>query len=325
MFNMKRTVHVVKYRILWICLSACLLTPGIIAMIYSMITYPTHSPVKVGIDYTGGTILQYGVKEDVKNDAVAKTREDLSKIGVDNPYIQVLDVTPTAENKNINSIISIKTKFIDEGSNTTDEITQAIQSEYKDAELIQVSSVGPTLGNELFKMSILALALAMLGMIIYISLRFKFDYALAAILGLVHDVLFVVGAFSILGIFFDVQIDGLFLTAILTLIGFSINDTIVTFDRVRENLRYYGKKMSYGEIIDVSVSQTLARSINTSLTVLLTLLALYFFGGVTTKDFVLAMILGVVVGVYSSIFFCCMLVDFWEERKNKKKEPAVAA
>lgn len=325
MFNMKRTVHVVKYRILWICLSVCLLTPGIIAMIYSMITYPTHSPVKVGIDYTGGTILQYGVKEDVKNDAVAKTREDLSKIGVDNPYIQILDVTPTEENKNINSIISIKTKFIDEGSDTTDEITQAIQSEYKDAELIQVSSVGPTLGNELFKMSILALALAMLGMIIYISLRFKFDYALAAILGLVHDVLFVVGAFSILGIFFDVQIDGLFLTAILTLIGFSINDTIVTFDRVRENLRYYGKKMSYGEIIDVSVSQTLARSINTSLTVLLTLLALYFFGGVTTKDFVLAMILGVVVGVYSSIFFCCMLVDFWEERKNKKKEPAVAA
>ncbi len=322
MFNMKKTVHVVKYRILWICLSACLLTPGIIAMIYSMITYPTHSPVKVGIDYTGGTILQYGVKEEVKNNDVAKTRDDLDAVGIENPYIQILDVTPTEENNNINSIISIKTKFIDEGSNTTDEITKAVQKEYKDAELIQVSSVGPTLGKELFKMSVLALTLAMLGMIIYISLRFKFDYALAAILGLVHDVLFVVGAFSILGIFFDVQIDGLFLTAILTLIGFSINDTIVTFDRVRENLRYYGKKMSYGEIIDVSVSQTLARSINTSLTVLLTLLALYFFGGVTTKDFVLAMILGVVVGVYSSIFFCCMLVDFWEERKNKKKAAA---
>ena len=324
MFNMKKTVHVVKYRILWICLSACLLTPGIIAMIYSMITYPTHSPVKVGIDYTGGTILQYGVKEEVKNNDVAKTRDDLDAVGIENPYIQILDVTPTEENNNINSIISIKTKFIDEGSNTTDEITKAVQKEYKDAELIQVSSVGPTLGKELFKMSVLALTLAMLGMIIYISLRFKFDYALAAILGLVHDVLFVVGAFSILGIFFDVQIDGLFLTAILTLIGFSINDTIVTFDRVRENLRYYGKKMSYGEIIDVSVSQTLARSINTSLTVLLTLLALYFFGGVTTKDFVLAMILGVVVGVYSSIFFCCMLVDFWEERKTKQKASAAA-
>lgn len=323
MFKFNKTVHVVKYRILWICLSACLLLPGIVAMIYSMITYPTHSPVKVGIDYTGGTILQYGIHESINNDELAKTRENLDAAGVQNPYIQILNVTPSAENDNIKSIISIKTKFIDEGSDATDQITKAVQQEYKDAELVQVTSVGPTLGKELFKMSILALTLAMLGMIIYISLRFKFDYALAAILGLVHDVLFVVGVFSILGIFFDVQIDGLFLTAILTLIGFSINDTIVTFDRVRENLRYYGKKMTYGEIIDASVTQTLARSINTSLTVLLTLLALYFFGGVTTKDFVLAMILGVVVGVYSSIFFCCMLVDFWEERKTAKAKAAI--
>jgi preprotein translocase subunit SecF len=197
-----------------------------------------------------------------------------------------------------------------------------VKKEYKDAELVQVSSVGPTLGKELFKNSLIALGLAILGMIVYISLRFKFDYALAAILGLVHDVLFVVGVFSILGIFFDVQIDGLFLTAILTVIGFSINDTIVTFDRIRENLRYYGKKMSFGEIVDASVNQTIARSINTSLTVFITLAALYFFGGVTTKDFVLAMMLGVLVGVYSSIFFCSMLVDFWEERKQKKIQTA---
>lgn len=283
-----------------------------------MITYPTHSPVKVGIDYTGGTILQYGVTDSINNEAVAKTREDLDKIGIQNPYIQILNVNPTAENKNIKSIISIRTKFIDEGSDTTEQITSVVQNEYKSAELIQVSSVGATLGKELFKMSLLALALAILGMTIYISLRFKFDYALAAMLGLVHDVLFVVGVFSILGIFFDVQVDGLFLTAILTIIGYSINDTVVTFDRIRENLRYYGKKMSFGEIIDASVNQTLARSINTALTVFITLAALYFFGGVTTKDFVLAMMLGVVVGVYSSVFFCSMLVDFWEERKNKK-------
>lgn len=283
-----------------------------------MITYPTHSPVKVGIDYTGGTILQYGVTDSINNEAVAKTREDLDKIGIQNPYIQILNVNPTAENKNIKSIISIRTKFIDEGSDTTEQITSVVQNEYKSAELIQVSSVGATLGKELFKMSLLALALAILGMTIYISLRFKFDYALAAMLGLVHDVLFVVGVFSILGIFFDVQVDGLFLTAILTIIGYSINDTVVTFDRIRENLRYYGKKMSFGEIVDASVNQTLARSINTALTVFITLAALYFFGGVTTKDFVLAMMLGVVVGVYSSVFFCSMLVDFWEERKNKK-------
>lgn len=318
MFHFNKTVHVVKYRILWMVLSACLLLPGICAMVYSMITYPTHSPVKVGIDYTGGTILQYGVADTISNEAVAKTREDLDNIGVQNPYIQILNVNPTAENKNIKSIISIRTKFIDEGSDTADQITDVVKSEYKNAELIQVSSVGATLGKELFKMSLLALALAILGMTIYISLRFKFDYALAAILGLVHDVIFVVGVFSILGIFCDVQVDGLFLTAILTIIGYSINDTVVTFDRIRENLRYYGKKMSFGEIVDASVNQTLARSINTALTVFITLAALYFFGGVTTKDFVLAMMLGVVVGVYSSVFFCSMLVDFWEERKNKK-------
>ena len=324
MFNFKKNgVHVVKYRVLWMCLSALLLIPGIIAMIYSMITYPTHSPVKVGIDYTGGTILQYGVPEAVSSDDLAKTREDLDNIGVTNTYLQVLNVNPTPENNNIKSIISIRTKFIDEGSDLSNQISTTIKKEYKNAELVQVSSVGPTLGNELFKMSIIALLLAIVGMIVYISFRFKLEYAIAAILGLVHDVLFVMGVFSILGIFCNVQIDGLFLTAILTLIGFSINDTIVTFDRIRENLRYYGKKMTFGEIVDASVNQTLTRSVNTSLTAFITLAALYFFGGVTTKDFVLAMMIGVVVGTYSSIFFCSMLVDFWEEKKGQPKHMAV--
>lgn len=323
MFNFKNTIHVVKYRVVWMILSALLLLPGIVAMIYSMVTYPTHSPVKVGIDYTGGTILQYGTTDEVSSDNLAKTRESLDKIGVSNAYLQVLNVTPTKENNNIKSIVSIRTKFIDEGSDLAADITKEIQSEYKNSELIQVTSVGPTLGNELFKKSLIALALAILGMIIYISIRFKLEYAVAAILGLVHDVVFVLGVFSILGLFWNVQVDGLFLTAILTVIGFSINDTIVTFDRIRENLRYYGKKMTYGEIVDASVNQTLARSVNTSLTTFITLAALYFFGGVTTKDFVLAMMLGVVVGTYSSIFFCSMLVDFWEEKKGQPKRMAV--
>lgn len=324
MFNFKKNaIHVVKYRVLWMCISALLLLPGIVAMVYSMITYPTHTPVKVGIDYTGGTILQYGTKEAVTTDDLAKTRENLDNIGVTNAYLQVLNVNPTEENNNIKSIVSIRTKFIDEGSDLAAEITNAVQKEYKNAELVQVTSVGPTLGNELFKMSILALALAIVGMILYISFRFKLEYAIAAILGLAHDVIFVVGVFSILGIFCNVQVDGLFLTAILTLIGFSINDTIVTFDRIRENLRYYGKKMTYGEIVDASVNQTIARSVNTSLTAFITLAALYFFGGVTTKDFVLAMMIGVVVGTYSSIFFCSMLVDFWEEKKGAPKRMAV--
>lgn len=322
MFNFNKTVHVVKYRVVWFILSACLLLPGIAAMIYSSITYPTHAPVKVGIDYTGGTILQYGTKDIVKNEELATTRTNLDKLGVQNPYIQILTVNPSEENKNINSIISIKTKFIEEGSDLDEQITKSIQSEYKDAELVQISSVGPTLGNELVKMSIIALILAILGMIIYISFRFKFEYAVAAILGLVHDVLFITGAFSLLGIFCDVQVDGLFLTAILTIIGFSINDTIVTFDRIRENMRYYSKKMTFAEIIDASISQTLTRSINTSITVFMTLAALYFFGGVTTKDFVLAMMLGVIEGVYSSICFCSMIVYIWDEHKAKKAQLA---
>ena len=183
--------------------------------------------------------------------------------------------------------------------------------------MISVSSVGPTLGKELFKNSLIALTLAFLGITIYLTVRFKFDYALAAILGIAHDVLFVTGAFALLGIFYNVQVDGLFITAILTVVGFSVHDTIVVFDRVRENLRYYSKKMSFGEIMNASVNQTLARSLNTSLTILITLLALYFFGGVTTKDFVLAMILGITIGTWSSIFFCSVLVEFWEDKKKK--------
>ena len=152
----------------------------------------------------------------------------------------------------------------------------------------------------------------------YLSFRFKLDFALSAIFALIHDVLFVVGVFAILGILFNVQIDALFITALLTVIGFSVHDTIVVFDRIRENLRYYAKKMSFGEIVDASVSQTLTRSINTSLTTLITLSALYFLGGITTKDFVLAMILGILIGTYSSIFFASILVYFYEDYKARK-------
>ena len=320
----KDGLHVVKYRTLWLCLSALLLTPGIVAMIYSMINYPTHSPVKVGIDYTGGTIMQYGVQDDVKSSQVGKIRSELEADGVTGTYIQVLNVNPTTENNNIKSIISVRTKFIDEGSKDAETITNVVSKEYKNAELIQVSSVGPTLSSELFKKSFIALFIAILGIIIYVTIRFELKYAVTAIGGLLHDVLFVMGIFSILGLFYNVEVDGLFLTAMLTVIGYSVNDTIVTFDRIRENLRYYGKKMTFSEIVDSSVNQTLTRSINTSLTTFLTLAALYFFGGVTTKDFVLAMMLGVLVGTYSSIFFCTMLVDLWEEKKQKKIEQQAA-
>ena len=283
-------LDIVKNRFLFLCISAILLLPGIAAMIYSTITYPTHTPLKVGIDYTGGTTLQYGIKEDIAN-------------------------VNSTEDTDLKAILSIRTKFIDEKSDDLDKITKSVSTEFKDPQIVQVSSVGPTLGKELFKNSLIALSLALLGIVAYLTFRFKFEYALAAILGLVHDTLFALGAFSILGLVYGVQIDALFVTALLTVIGFSVHDTIVVFDRVRENLKYYSKKMTFGEIMNSSINQTLARSINTSITTLITLTALYFLGGVTTKDFVFAMILGIAIGTYSSIFFCSTLIEIWNDKK----------
>ena len=320
---MKIKLDIVKYRFLFLAITAVLLLPGIVAMIYSSVVYPTHTPLKVGIDYTGGTTLQYGVKEDITNNRLSSVRQDLEKGGIENPYLQVINVN-SQEGSDLKAILSIRTKFIDENSNDVDKITSIVGKEFKSPDLVQVSSVGPTMGSELFKNSLIALSLALLGIIAYLTFRFQFDYALAAILGLVHDAIFVLGVFSILGLVYDVQIDALFVTALLTVIGFSVHDTIVVFDRVRENLKYYSKKLSFGEIMNASINQTLARSINTSLTTLLTLAALYFFGGVTTKDFVLAMIIGIAVGTYSSIFFCSTLIEISEDKKNNTKK-AVAA
>lgn len=313
-------LNVIKYRWLWMILSACLLLPGIIAMIYSTITYPTHTPLKVGIDFTGGTISQFAIPEKVSvtdKNQLTILRSGLEKANIENPYVQILGASSNDES--METIISIRTKFIDKDSDDLNTIKGVIQQSFPEAQLVSVSSVGPTLGTELLKNSMIALTLAFLGIIAYLTIRFRFDYALAAFLGLLHDTLFVLGVFSILGLVFNVQVDGLFITAILTVIGFSINDTIVTFDRIRENIRYYSKKMTFSEIVDASVNQTLARSINTSTTTGLTLLALYVFGGVTTKDFVLAMLLGVIIGTYSSIFFCSMLLDWWNNRKSAPK------
>ena len=307
-------LDIVKHKFIYLAISAILLIPGIIAMLYSMISYDTHTPVKVGIDYTGGTTLQYGVKESITNNDLSLVRNLLEESGIEKPILQIINVN-SKESEDLKAILSIRTKFIDENSKDLDSITKVISSEFNNPELVQVSSVGPTLGKELFKNSMIALTLALLGIVAYLTFRFQFDYALAAILGLVHDTIFVVGVFSILGIFYGVQIDALFITALLTVIGFSVHDTIVVFDRTRENLKYYSKKMTFGEIMNTSINQTLTRSINTSVTTLITLAALYFFGGVTTKDFVLAMILGIAIGTYSSIFFCSSLIEIWEDKK----------
>lgn len=317
----KNILDIVKYRWVFAIISLLLLIPSISAMAY--LTVKTGSPLLVGIDFTGGTIIQYTVDKKLNNEDIAKIRENLEESGIENPVIQNLSSTSASEKGSQTEFISVKTAFDgDKESSKTTLVTEKIKSLYPNAELVTVSSVGPTLGSELMKNSAIAVLLAIIGICAYLTLRFHIEYALIAIFTLVHDVLFVIGVFALLGIFYGVHIDALFITAVLTVLGFSVHDTIVVFDRVRENLKFSSKSMTYNEIVDASVNQTLARSINTSLTTLITLLALYFFGGVTTKDFVLAMILGIAVGTYSSIFVASVLLVFYNNYKVAHKGKA---
>lgn len=315
----KRIIDFVKYRYLWLSFSAILLIPCVVAILFLTITQPNHAPLKLGIDFTGGTILQYSVDGKVPADKIAKVREQLNEKGIKTSTIQVASTSSIDDE--YNNIISIKTEFIGDKSNKNKEkeATTIVQNSFEGAQLAQVNSVGPTLGSELLKNTLIALCIAFVAMVIYISFRFQVEYGWIALVTLAHNALFVVGIFALKGIFFDTTIDSLFITAILTVIGYSINDTIVVFDRVRENVRFLSKKHSSNEIINASINQTFARSVNTSLTTLFTLVALYFFGGTTIKDFVLAIIIGVVVGTYSSIFVAGSILSIVKEKLENKK------
>lgn len=186
---------------------------------------------------------------------------------------------------------------------------------------IQFETVGPVVGQEVANNAVLAVALASLGILIYLWFAFRrvvgaFRYGVAAVIALLHDALVVVGIFAILGKLFNVEIDALFVTAMLTVIGFSVHDTIVVFDRIREN-QLRRRFDTFDKVVNYSLLQTLARSITTSLTVVFTLFALYTFGGVTIRNFVLALLIGVISGTFSSIFNASLLLVAWENRDWK--------
>ena len=309
MFEVKTNlIDVIKYKWLCIAITSILVIPGIIAMLY--LTLTTHAPLKLGIDFTGGTIVQYNVKKDVTPQSLDQLKIKLEAAGLENPTIQEMKANKNASAKGIQNIVSIRTAFLDEKTQAKDIaiINTTMNELYNEADLLQTTAVGPTLSKELFKNSFLALILAFMGIVGYLTLRFQLDYAVFALLALLHDALFVCGMFAIMGILYNTQVDSLFITAILTVVGFSVHDTIVVYDRIRENNRFLAKKKSFTEIVNISVNQTLARSLNTSFTCIITLLALYFFGGVSTKEFVLAMAMGIIIGTYSSIFFASMLL-----------------
>lgn len=193
-----------------------------------------------------------------------------------------------------------------------------------DGKIIRSETVGPVIGRETTANAIKSVGLASLAIVLYITYAFRgipkpyssWKFGVAAVVALLHDVLVVVGIFSLLGHFYHVEIDALFVTALLTVIGFSVHDTIVVFDRIRENLSRMGTKPSFSEVVNASIKQTLGRSIMTSLTVLITLLSLIIFGGESIRWFVVALFIGVFSGTYSSIFNAAPLLVLWEEKRK---------
>jgi preprotein translocase subunit SecF len=310
-------IDLVKYRSLWFGISAAILIPGIIGIIACCIRF--HAPLKPGIDFTGGSILQY---EFAKPASIDKVRDILETSGF--PGSQVQQATVAGKD-----VVVMRTKAIDDEGQKR-QLDQKLTNELGPFTMLSQDKVSATVGPELLSNGLVALIITFCMMVAYISYRFMFDYALCAIAALVHDVLALCGIFAILGLVTGTEVDSLFISAILTVIGFSVHDTIVVFDRIRENAKFVGSKgvnpvsgeefrKTFGDVANDSVNQTLARSIYTSLTVIITLTCLYLLGGVTTRDFVLAMLIGIISGTYSSIFNASALLVWWREFKLTRK------
>ena len=317
-------VDIVKPRMWWLGLSLLVTGPGLIGIIMSMIIL--HAPVRPGIDFTGGAILQYQFAKPVELQAV---RDILSKAGEELRGAQVQGATVAGK-----EVVIMRTKAM--ADDRKDEevrkgLKETLRQKFGDFKVLSEDKVSGIVGPELLSNGLLALVLTFGAMIAYIKFRFRFDFAVCAIIALFHDVLILVGFFAIMGLTpQQTEVDSLFISAVLTVIGFSVHDTIVVFDRIRENQKYVGSyatdektgekyKRTFGTVANDSINQTLARSIYTSLTVIITLTALYFLGGTTTRDFVLAMLIGIISGTYSSIFNASCLLVWWNEIQANKK------
>lgn len=299
-----------KSRRLWWTISAVAILISLVAMVISFSQF--NAPLRPGLDFVGGTRLQLELDCSVEGNcdqpiSTGQAREVLAAQGLENSSIQVLE----------KYTLSVRTQTL--GVNERTQLQEALSEEIGrfDPRSIQIDTVGPTVGRELFVSGVLALIVSFAGIIVYLSFRFKFDYALFAILALFHDAFVTAGFFAILGIVAGVEVDSLFIVALLTIVGFSVNDTVVIYDRVRETIERRPHD-PINEIVDDATNQTLARSINTTLTTLLPLIAIFLFGGGTLKYFALALIIGFILGAYSSIFVASTLLAWWRERQGKK-------
>ena len=252
--------------------------------------------LNLGVDFKGGTLIE--LRTENSNINIAEIRQSflkmnlgditVKKFGKENDYLVKIEITKTDDE---NFIKSINDKLsADLGSNIN---------------FRRVENVGPKVSNELLKAGLLAITLSLAAMLFYIWIRFEWQFSLGAIIALIHDVIITVGIFS----FLSYEINLSIVAAVLTIVGYSMNDTVVIFDRIRENLRKYSK-MTIAEISDLSTNQTLSRTLITSVTTLLALLSIYIFGGAILKGFSFAMILGVIVGTYSSIFIATPVLNY---------------
>jgi preprotein translocase SecF subunit len=261
-----------------------------------------------GIDFKGGTLITLKINQEFdKNDI----NEIIDKYAKERYSTKVAD-----EGKEIEIIVQEGVLDEEKTNALIDEIK--VKYSLEDSALIGKESIGATVGNELKKKAALALGVSSIAMLIYITARFEFSYAAAAIIALLHDVFITVSFYAIFGI----QVNTPFIAAILTIVGYSINDTIVIFDRIRENVKK-NRRMSSKEVANISITETMTRSINTSLTTLITIVAVYIFVP-TIREFSLPLIVGIACGAYSSIFIASPIWVIIKNAKQKKKAKSIA-
>lgn len=279
-------------------LSALVIIPGIISM--------GVQGFNLGIDFTGGTLLDLKFQQPV---TVAQVREVLKDYHLENSTIQLAVGSETESSQNV----FVRTPVLTE--EVRKDVLIGMEKRLGYFDVLRVEKVGAVIGSELTRNAIIALFISWALMIAYITYRFEFKFAVSGIAALLHDILFVLGVFSIL----QKEIDASFVAAILTIVGYSINDTIVIFDRIRENLKTHRKSESFQDLVNRSIWQTMTRSIYTVLTVLFATASLYFFGGETTKNFSLALLIGISSGAYSSIFNASPIWVTWKEYEERKR------
>lgn len=287
---------------LWFIISLLVILPGLVSMGYHWAK--DGSPFNLGIDFTGGNLFNVTFNKDTN---VGEIRKALSQVNLEKSVIQM---------SGSRSAIIRTPELNDERQ---DQVIDSLNKQVGtvDKSKLRIDKVGAVIGKELTTNAILALLIASVLMVIYITLRFEFKFGIAAIIALLHDLFVVMGVFSI----FWLEVDSAFIAAILTIIGYSINDTIVIFDRIRENLKKRKKGQDLATLVNDSILQTMTRSINTVLTVIMVLVALLIFGGPTIRLFSLALLIGVSSGMYSSIFNASPI---WVVLKNLERGKARA-